>query len=308
MIAEFPLSRRHFLAGLTASPLLAPSGNAASPSAGRIMVQGRPQDTSSRYKVENIVPALALLGGVHKMRCREPYSRTAGWNTCVGLARMGVRFCFTLSARDIAKSVTDFRAFLRLAPGSIWAIEFPNEPDLHPISYRSMADTRLGFRKGRAPALMTFIRDFKLAVRGDPVLGTIPLIASNDFMQSEQAPFTSYGSTHIYPAAGTDVGARLDGFRRKLTEGRHRQGVITEWGRTTGGQDGNDTAAPVSLQMQASLLSSDIAAALQRPYIKAISIYELFCWSGASEISNFGLFNADLSPRPAVAAIRSVLA
>jgi hypothetical protein len=271
------------------------------------MVQGRPQDTGSRYQLENILPALDKLGGVRKMRCREPYSGTAGWKTYVGLARAGVKFCFTLAVRDINKTLNDLKAFVRTVPNSIWAIEFPNEPDLNPVSYKAMIDPRFGFRTGQAPALMSFIADMSAALRADPVLRTIPVIASNDFMQAEQGPFTKLGNSHIYPTPESNVSARLDGFGRKVNDGGHTQGVITEWGRTTGGNSGNATSPPVSTQKQASLLSADIAAALKRPYVAAISIYELFCWSGSSEISNFGLFNADLSPRPAVAAIRSVL-
>jgi hypothetical protein len=257
--------------------------------------------------VANIIPALDQLGGIRKMRCREPFSGTAGWAAYVGLAKAGVQFCFTLAGRDVTKTMNDLRAFLRAVPNSIFAIEFPNEPDLNPMSYKAMIDPRFGFRTGQAPALMAFISDISSAIRADPVLRAIPLIASNDFMQAQQAPFCTWGNTHIYPAASTDVSARLDGFKKKIAEGKHTHGVITEWGRTTGGNSGNLTVAPVSTQQQASLLKSDVAAALARPYVKVISIYELFCWSGTSEIANFGLFNADLSPRPAVAAIRSLL-
>jgi len=307
MAAGISISRRHLMGTLAASPLFASTALAASARADRVMVQGRPQDTSSRYKFDNIMPALDRLGGVRKMRCREPYSGTAGWPTYVSLGKAGVKFCFTLAVRPIAKTLADLRAFLRAAPGSIWAIEFPNEPDLNPVAYKGMVDARLGFRTGNAPALMAFIRDFAAAIRADAVLGAIPLVASNDFMQAEQAAYTTYGNSHIYPTPAANVSSRLDGFGQKVTNGRHAAGIITEWGRTTGGNSRNVTSPPVSLQAQATLLASDVNAALQRPYVKAISIYELFCWSGTDEISNFGLFNADLSPRPVVAAIKAVL-
>jgi hypothetical protein len=253
------------------------------------------------------MPALDQLGGVRKMRCREPYSGTAGWATYVALAKAGVQFCFTLAGRDVNKTMNDLRAFLRAAPGSIFAIEFPNEPDLNPISYKAMIDPRFGFRTGQAPALMAFIKDVSSAIRADPVLRAIPMIASNDFMQAQQGPFCTYANTHIYPTPDSDIAARLDGLKKKVAEGKHTHGLITEWGRTTGGNSGNATSPPVSIRNQANLLASDVSAALARPYVKAISIYELFCWSGNSEIANFGLFNADLSPRPAVAAIRALL-
>ena len=300
-------SRRQVVAGLAALPLVPATARASSSRLGRVMVQGRPQDTGSLYKVRNIIPALDQLGGLRRMRCREPYGGTPGWNTYVGLARQGVTFCFTLSARDIAKTLSDLKAFLVQAPGAIWAIEFPNEPDLNPMIYKGKADARLGFRTGKAPALMAFIRDFAAAIRAEPALRTIPLIASNDFMQAEQGPLTDFGNAHIYPKAATVVADRLAGFEEKVLAGGHSQGVITEWGRTTGGGMNNVTAPPVSLEQQARLLASDVAAVLDRTFIHAISLYELFSWGGASEMNNFGLFNADLTPRPAVAAIRSVI-
>lgn len=304
----FTLSRREMVGAMMAAPLVPTFAHAATSAVDRLMVQGRPQDTGSVYRLNNILPALDKLGGVRKMRCREPYNYTAGWATYVGLARAGVKFCFTLSVRDISKTLTDMRAFVALVPGSIWAIEYPNEPDLNPVTYKGVKDVRMGFRTGKAPALMAFIKDFQKALRADPVLKGIPLIASNDFMQAEQAAYSNYGNSHIYPTPPSDIAGRLDGFQKKIAEGKHSYGVITEWGRTTGGGASNNTSPPVSLAQQATLLSSDLKAALARPPILAISIYELFCWKGTSEITNFGLFNNDLTPRPAVAAIRSVLA
>jgi hypothetical protein len=305
----FSISRRTLIGALAAAPFVPAVAKAASSSSiNRLMVQGRPQDTGSPYKLANILPALNRLGGVRKMRCREPYRGTAGWATYVGLAKEGVKFCFTLSVRDIRTSIVDMKAFLVAAPGSIWAIEFPNEPDLNPVSYNGVTDKRMGFRTGNAPALMAFIKDFYAAIKVDPVLCSIPLIASNDFMQSQQGRYTDFANTHIYPTPPSDVKARISGFRTKIVEGKHSQGVITEWGRTTGGSAKNSTSPPVSLSQQATLLASDVRAALAQSYVHTISIYELFAWKGTSEMTNFGLFNNDLSPRPAVAAIKSVIA
>lgn len=300
-------SRRFVLGAVAAAPFASTLASAATSSVGRIMVQGRPQDTGSLYKLKNIMPALDKLGGVRKMRCREPFSGTAGWSTYVGLAREGVKFVFTLSVRDISRSVADLKAFLAVAPGSILAIEGPNEPDLNPVTYSGVTDKRLGFRTGAAPALMAYLKDFAAAASVDPVLRSIPRIASNDYMQGAQAKFVNYGNTHIYPTIKSDVAARFATFKTALSQGGYSQGMITEWGRTTGGGASNATAAPVTQAQQAQLLASDIAAALARPYVHTFTIYELFSWGGTSEMNNFGIFNADLSPRPAVAAIREVI-
>ena len=294
------------MAGFAALPFV-PAPALAASSVDRIMVQGRPADSGSLYRVANIMPALDRLGGVRKMRCREPYSRTLGWNTYVSLAREGVRFCFTLSVREIAVTIADLKAFLQAAPGSIWAIEFPNEPDLNPVTYKGMKDRRLGFRRGDAPALMAFIKDFRAAVKAERALRRIPLIASNSFMQAEQGPFCDYANMHYYPHPDARVYDKLTAFGAQVREGNHAYGVITEWGRTTGGNNRNATSPPVTKEQQARLLASDVSAALSRSYVHTMSIYELFCWGGNSEQNNFGLFNHDLSPRPAVAAIRSVI-
>jgi len=301
------LSRRALMGVLAAVPFVPGMALDRSPAINRFMVQGRPQDTASVYKRANIMHALDSLGGVRRMRCREPFKGTPGWATYLGLARAGVKFCFTLTVRPIKTTIADIRAFLKAAPGSIWAIEYPNEPDLNPVTYNGATDKRLGFRTGNAPALLAFIRDIHAAMKHDPVLSEIPLIASNDFMQAEQALYSDFGNSHIYPTARARIAARMAGFRSKIAEGRHRQGVITEWGRTTGGGQSNFTAPPVTLSEQARLLASDVREALASPYVHTICIYELFAWKGPGEMDNFGLFNNDLSPRPAVAAIRSVL-
>ncbi|SMP58293.1 hypothetical protein SAMN06296065_102445 [Novosphingobium panipatense] len=295
------------MGSLAVLALMPAKSRAAPRSRDRIMVQGRPQDTGSLYKVRNIIPALDQLGGVRKMRCRDPYSGTPGWNTYVGLAREGVTFCFTLSVRDIARTLSDLRAFLAAAPSSIWAIEFPNEPDLNPVTYKGTKDARLGFRTGNAPAFMAYIGDMATALRSDPILSAIPLIASNDYMQAEQKPYTDFGNTHIYPRPATNVEDRLDVLDRRLAGAGQSHCVITEWGRTTGGGEGNVTSPPVSLEDQRRLLAKDVASVLSRPTVHVLNIYELFSWGGSSEMNNFGLFNADLSPRPAAVALRSLL-
>ncbi|MFD2136102.1 hypothetical protein ACFSLT_14790 [Novosphingobium resinovorum] len=76
-------------AGLAVLPLVPATVHAVPSRLDRVMVQGRPQDTGSLYKVRNILPALDKLGGLRRMRCREPYAGTPGWNTYLGLARQG---------------------------------------------------------------------------------------------------------------------------------------------------------------------------------------------------------------------------
>ncbi|WP_395394995.1 calcium-binding protein [Novosphingobium sp. BL-8A] len=310
IIEQTSLTRRQIVAAAITLPFVSamPTIAKAAPSRlDRFMVQGRPEIGRSLYKAANILPALDQLGGVRKMRCREPYSGTPGWANYLSLAQAGVKFCFTLMARDLETSLQDLRAFAAAAPGSIWAIEFPNEPDLWPITYNGVTDVKLGFRKGNAPALMAFIKDFKAAIGTDPALRSIPLIASNDFMQAEQAPFTTYGNSHIYPKPNLTAADKLAQFETKVAAGKHAKGVITEWGRTTGGDASNATAPPVTLQQQGELLASDVEAALALSSVQTISIYELFAGGGSTEMNNFGLFNADLTPRPAVAAIKSVI-
>ena len=308
------LSRRRLLGALAISPLLgaavSPLFGAASSSPSplsRLCVQGRPEDTGSVYKVANIMSALNQLGGVRLMRCREPDANTVGWNTYVGLARAGVRFIFTLTAREPANTMADLRKFLGLIPGSIWAIEYPNEPDLNPVCFNGVCDARLGFRTGNAPSFMLYIQTMHKLFAADPLLKAIPIIASNDYMQRQQSSLTTLGNSHIYPAASANVTTVLAGFAQTVAAGFHRQGVITEWGRTTGGGAGNLTAPPVTVAGQADLIASDLAKIFADNTVAAVSLYELFSWPGSSEMNNFGLFNADLSPRPVVARIKALV-
>ncbi len=300
------LSRRALLGAMAAVPLI---GNPAFSATlhGKLMVQGRPQDSGSNYKLGNILHAMDQLGGVRMMRCREPYTGTLGWNTYVGLARAGVKFSFTLSVRDPARSLADLRSFLHAAPGSVWAIEYPNEPDLNPVMFNGARDARLGYRTGNAPSFMRYIQTMHSLFAADPQLRSIPIIASNDYMQREQGPFSTFGNAHIYPRETADIAGLLGDFRQKIAAGGHRQGVITEWGRTTGGGWRNFTQSPVTVARQADLIAADLRQIFADPSVAAVSLYELFSWPGPGEMENFGLFDADLKPRPVVARIREVM-
>ncbi len=247
------------------------------------------------------------LGGIRLMRCREPDANTLGWNTYLGLARAGVRFIFTLTGREPANTIADLRSFLLLVPGSIWAIEYPNEPDLNPVCFNGVCDARLGFRTGNAPSFMLYIQTMHQLFAADTLLRAIPIIASNDYMQSQQSSLCSYGNSHIYPAASADVAKLLVAFGQLVSAGYHKQGVITEWGRTTGGGANNATVPPVSIANQATLIASDLTRIFASTTVAVVSLYELFCWPGSTEMDNFGLFNADLTPRSVVARIKALL-
>lgn len=300
-------SRREVLGALAVSPFIAQPA-LASTNKSRLIVQCRPQDTGSNYKFNNIMRALQQLGGVTTIRCREPYSGTIGWRTYVALGRAGIRFIFTLTPRrNPSSSISDLKTFLQHAQGSIWAIEYPNEPDLNPVSYDGMTDARLGVRRGDAPAFMAYITDVHRMLKNDPQLRSIPIIASNDHMQAEQGPLSDFGNSHIYPKERSNVPALLARFDKKVAMGGHRQGVITEWGRTTGGGPRNVTAPPVTPEEQGELLAADLEMLFADPTVAAVCLYELFSWGGPSEMQNFGLFDFSLKPRPAVAAISSLL-
>ncbi|WP_296223150.1 calcium-binding protein [uncultured Sphingomonas sp.] len=251
--------------------------------------------------------ALDALGGVRRMRCRIPYQGTPGWNTYVGLARAGVTFCFTLSTRPLATTIQDLRAFARVAPGAIWAIEFPNEPDLNPVTYAGKTDRRLGVRTGDAPALIAFCTEAHRLIRATPELRAVPIIAFNDYMQREQVGLADFGNSHIYPRQNADLNSIITRWRDRVRGAGFREGVITEWGRTTGGGSRNFTVPPVSLEQQGELLAGDVKRWLDEPMLKTISLYELFSWGGSGEMENFGLFDRDMKPRPAASLLRQLL-
>jgi hypothetical protein len=300
------ITRRQLLAVAAAMPFVS-AARAEQSQLDRLMVQGRPQDTGSPYKLRTIMPALDALGGIRQMRCRSPFRNTAGWNTYSGLADAGVKFCFTLPVKEPAVLIGDMVAFARMHPGSIFAIEFPNEPDLNPVSYNGLKDVRLGAREGEAPALMAYCRDITELIKQTQELRNIPRVAFNDYMQYEQSELVTFANSHIYPKPSTPVGVWLPRWQRLLAESGKQQGFITEWGRTTGGDARNVVAPPISPERQAELLAADLRSVLAEPSVAVISLYELFSWKGRGEQDNFGLFNADFSPRPAVRAIREIV-
>jgi hypothetical protein len=301
------LTRRRFLQTAVAASATLSIGARPNALRDRLMVQGQPQNSGSAYNHPNIMRALDALGGLRLMRCRIPYSNTIGWKTYSALAQSGVRFCFTLTTRDILTTVNDLIAFQKLHPTAIWAIELPNEPDLNPVSFGGLSDKRLGVRSGDAPALIAFCQQVHNALKAHPGLAAVPILGFNDWMTKQQAPFTDLANSHIYPKPNESLDPIVLRWRALVAASGHSQGVISEWGRTTGGDSRNVTAPPLSLEDQGTRLERDVQTMLNEPTVRALSLFELFSWGDNREINNFGLFNSDLTKRPVVDKIRSII-
>ncbi len=250
---------------------------------------------------EKVAYAMDYLG-LDMIRTRAPQQGADSWRIYKAVAAYGYRFLFTHRLnRDPAIEAADIAAFNQLFPGQVLAYEGPNEPDLNPVSFAGMTDTRRVGTTWTGRAALALMQAQRTALRRASALDYVQIVAFNDWMQAEQRPFTNLANTHIYPRAGVLVDY-LDRFDLKIARHGRGQGVITEWGYHN--VIGSSRTAPGLSEADAARnLVADISAILVRPSLKYAFIYCGVDGYGTGEYDRFGLFRADWKPKPAAIAI-----
>ena len=256
-------------------------------------------ETGSSYtNIALVEGALAYLGVTNVRDQLVTWSQTQSEYTA--LMALGYKFDFIEepTLQDIPTFVSAIKNFEATYPGSILAIEGPNEVNLQPVTYNGGS--------GLINAA-EFQQALDSAVRADPALSNIPVynltMAYLDATQYGQlgnlSQAANYANSHAYtpdsqtPASGLSVilpYAQLDAPGLPT--------VITETGFDT---NPADAYSGVDQTVQAKLTLDTLMDAF-KDGVAQTYLYELF--DDAS--GNWGLFNADGTPKLAATAVHNL--
>jgi hypothetical protein len=260
--------------------------------------------TSYYNNPQSVLTALQYLG-IDTLRDHTPYpNSSATWNSYGTLANAGVKFDFVIDGNGnvpLSTDLSNLDAFEKANPGSIAAIEGPNEINGWPITYNGITDT--------VAAGVQVMKDLWTDVKADPTLSSVPIynLTLSDGFSNIQADetglgnlsgFVNYGSAHVYAAGGNNLWTNDMPYwlpvQQQSTPGMPM--VITETGYQTAVQPGsNAVSATVAAKYDLNALLDDTLNGISNTYF-----YELADSTTSSQ--SFGFFNADWTAKaPAVA-------
>jgi hypothetical protein len=295
----------------SASPTVAQSVSAFNQSIGvNIHVEYAAEYPTTYGSVAETESALAYLG-INQVR--DGLFPTNFLPEYEALAAAGVKFDFVLPVYwspsgphfpgvvDLSGFISELDTLATTYPGSIIAVEGPNEVNLQPAE----------FDGGSAPINQDELQQALFAAFGaDPNLKNVPVYnltigsgTASDFTPyGNLSAYANYGNAHPYlPADSTPLSA-LE-YLLPIQAGIDTSGlpvVITETGYDTDLSDGN-TYSNADQTVQAKLLLDTLMDAyVQR--VQKTFLYELFDESG----SGWGLFTATGAPKLAATAIHNL--
>lgn len=252
--------------------------------------------TDSAYR--NGSQALAALKylGIDTVRVAAPVDKTAGKATYELFANAGVSFDMVVGkASTPAAAIAAIEDFARRHPGSIKAIEGPNEINNFPLTYQGMTGAAAG---------VAFDADLVKAVAGSTILSHI---ATYSFTGYRVDSATDYVSFHPYAKKGDQPFDFLsrNPFLNGVTD---KPLVITESGYhtntgATSGWEGVDEATQAKLTLN--LLFDAQRLGIANTYLYQL-VDEYKDPTGTSVNAHLGLFNNDYTPKLAAKAIANL--
>ena len=214
----------------------------------------------------------------------------AGLNVCGIIASFGDG-----TPRDMMAQLAVLRALEMRRPGSVSAIEGPNEVNNFPVHWAGTVDPKDGDMTHRMAA-KGMVAALHTAVQADDVLRHIPTVGHTDTVPSS-AMGAAYANMHVYAHddGPLDWWLSVDGLAKLKAVNPGMPWFVTEWGdRLTNGKPQVQQAENV-LQGVLTHISMGTGAHY---------IYALFDSDGGA----YGLFNADGTPRPAAQALKWLVA
>lgn len=249
-------------------------------------------------KTASTIKALDYLGIDHVREAASPALLT-GNGIAFKLAQAGVKFDWLLLPnRDPIDSIARIADFARANPGSVAAIEGPNEINNWPVSY--------GGRTG-VDAAYAFLDTAVTAAKATPALQGIDIYNLTGAPRAAALLNNSaeYANIHPYPQFGAqpyDVLATRIGLHGVPNKGM----VITEAGYHTG--IGNTAWEGVDQLTQAKLTLNLLADATKLG-VAHTYLYQLIDYAdptGVNPDKNLGLFNKDFTAKPVATAIHNL--
>lgn len=205
-----------------------------------------------------------------------------------------------MAKEDPVTVVKNLHSFLLANPGTISAIEGPNEVNNFPVVYKGLTGTA---------AAQAYQKALYAAVNADPLLKDIPVLGFTDYPAHSSA--SDWNNTHPYPKKGDQPrGTILMNKNAQDAVDPGKPFAITEMGYhnalnadTKGGWEGVDLNTQAKLVLNAYMDAADLGS-------RATYLYQLLnspaTGSGADQENQFGLFTATYAPKPAATAIHNL--
>jgi hypothetical protein len=257
----------------------------------------------------SVISALQYLG-INTIRDQPPgYSHdptTTAANDAVAAA--GVQFDALLVGGgpvDITDTIAGVAAFEQAYPGSIAAIEGPNEINGWPITYEGITDNYA--------AGVQVTQDLWTAVRSNPSLQAVPVyaltlsygitgVAAGEEQLGDLAPYVTYGNAHIYDCCNVWQGNMLQWLPILKQDTPGMPMVITETGYTTTPGHVDELAAA---KYNLNTLFENALNGIVKTYL-----YELVDENPSATDTNaedyFGEFHNDWTPKTGATAIHNL--
>ena len=258
---------------------------------------------------QNVISALQYLG-INTVRDVPPgyYHDPTTTAASDALAAAGVQLDAVLVGNgpvDITDTIAETAAFEQAYPGSIAAIEGPNEINGWPITYDGISDTYA--------AGVQVTQDLWTAVRNNPSLQTVPVYAltvsygitgaaAGVEQLGDLSPYVTYGNAHMYDCCNVWQGNMLQWLPILKQDTPGMPMVITETGYTTTPAHVDELAAA---KYNLNTLFEDALNGIVKTYL-----YELVDEKSSATDTNvedyFGEFHNDWTPKVGATAIHNL--
>jgi hypothetical protein len=258
---------------------------------------------------QNVISALQYLG-INTIRDEPPgYNHdptTTAANDAVAAA--GVQLDALLVGNgpvDITDTIAETAAFEQAYPGSIAAIEGPNEINAWPITYDGITDNYA--------AGVQVTQDLWTAVHSNPSLEAVPVyaltlsygvtgVAAGEEQLGDLAPYVTYGNAHIYDCCNVWQGNMPYWLPILKQDTPGMPMVITETGYTTTPSNVDELSAA---KYNLNTLLENALNGIVRTYL-----YELVDENSSVTDTNvqdhFGEFHNDWTPKTGATAIHNL--
>lgn len=260
--------------------------------------------TDGQYRdIKADLEALKYLGIDHVRDASPlPSSDPFGQGHLGDAADAGIKFTFFAQGdQSPATVVARLHAFAAAHPGSIAAIEGPNEVNNWPVAYNGQSGT------AGAQAYQKALFD---AVNADSLLKNVPVLGFTDYPVHASA--SDWNNLHPYPKNGDEPrDAILSGKTEQDAVDPGKPFAITEGGYhtslgadTNGGWEGVDEATQAKLSLNFYMDAAQLGSKLTNQY-QLLDAYPDRS-GGADQETHFGLFRLDGSAKPAATAIHNL--
>jgi hypothetical protein len=224
---------------------------------------------------------------------QDTAARLAAFDT---LAASGLKFDF-FAERAIAGTLASIDALIRAHPGSVTAIEGPNEVNNFPVTFGGLTGTA---------AALAYQRALYAAVESDPLLARVPVI---NFTDNPYTPGPADASNaHPYPLNGAEpLAALTNAYNQRLSSTPGKPVYFTETGYATLPQPGQSEGVDSLTQAKLTLNLIMDAAKLG---VASTYLYDLIDDAAdptnSHPVDHFGLFTTSGVAKPSALAIHDL--